>query len=68
VVRNARPVLVCLRLATAASSPMQAAAPANMTVMDPAGYRFGDCCKLGPPIVEVFLVVAIGLVPLVRPL
>jgi len=31
----------------------------------PAGYRFGDYWKLGLPMVGVFFVVAIGLVPLV---
>jgi len=39
-----------------------------MMVMGPAGYRFGDCWKLGLPMVGVFFVVAIGLVPLVWPL
>jgi di/tricarboxylate transporter len=34
----------------------------------PAGYRFGDYWKLGLPMVGVFFVVAIGLVPLVWPL
>ena len=39
-----------------------------MMVMGPAGYRFGDYWKLGLPMVGVFFVVAIGLVPLAWPL
>jgi len=34
-------------------------------VMSPAGYRFGDCWKLGLPLVALFGVVAVLLVPLV---
>jgi di/tricarboxylate transporter len=36
-----------------------------MMIMGPAGYRFGDYWRLGVPLVLLFGVVAIGLVPLV---
>ena len=36
-----------------------------MMVMGPAGYRFGDYWKLGLPLVLLFGVVSVGLVPLV---
>jgi di/tricarboxylate transporter len=39
------------------------ATPANMMVMGPAGYRFGDYWKLGLPMLLLFLVVAVFLVP-----
>jgi di/tricarboxylate transporter len=32
-------------------------------VMEPARYKFGDKWKLGPPLLVVYGVVAIGLVP-----
>ena len=63
-----RPVLMTVCVAAAASFLTPVATPANMMVMGPAGYRFGDYWKLGLPMVGVFFVVAIGLVPLVWPL
>ena len=36
-----------------------------MMVMGPAGYRFGDYWKLGLPMVALFVVVAVLLVPLI---
>ncbi len=65
---SARPVLMCVCVAAAASFLTPVATPANMMVMGPAGYRFGDYWRLGLPVVGVFFVVAIGLVPLVWPL
>jgi di/tricarboxylate transporter len=62
---SARPVLMCVCVASAASFLTPVATPANMMVMGPAGYRFGDYWKLGLPMVGVFFVVAVGLVPLV---
>ena len=63
-----RPVLMTVCVAAAASFLTPVATPANMMVMGPAGYRFGDYWKLGLPMVGVFFVVAIGLVPLAWPL
>jgi di/tricarboxylate transporter len=57
---------VCIAAAASFLTPV--ATPANMMVMGPAGYHFGDYWKLGLPMVGVFFVVAIGLVPLVWPL
>ncbi len=62
---SARPVLMAVCVASAASFLTPVATPANMMVMGPAGYRFGDYWKLGLPMVGVFFVVAVGLVPLV---
>jgi di/tricarboxylate transporter len=41
------------------------ATPANMMIMGPAGYRFGDYWKLGLVMVALFFVVSIGFVLLV---
>jgi len=41
------------------------ATPANLMVMSPAGYRFGDYWKLGLPLVALFGVVSVLLVPLI---
>jgi len=41
------------------------ATPANLMVMEPGGYRFGDYWKLGLPLLVLYGIVAVGLVPLV---
>lgn len=64
---SAKPVLMCVCIASAASFLTPVATPANMMVMGPAGYRFGDYWRLGLPMVGLFFVVAVGLVPLVWP-
>lgn len=62
---SARPVLMSLCVAAAVAFLTPVATPANMMVMAPAGYRFGDYWKLGLPLVALFGVVAVLLVPLV---
>ena len=39
------------------------ATPANLMVMSPGGYRFGDYWKLGLPLLILFRIVAALLVP-----
>lgn len=34
-------------------------------VQDPGGYRFGDYWKFGLPLMVLYFIVAIGIVPLV---
>lgn len=62
---SAQPVLMCVCVAAAASFLTPVATPANMMIMAPAGYRFGDYWKLGLPMIGLFFVVAVGMVPLV---
>ena len=62
---SAKPVLMAVTVAAAASFLTPVATPANLMVMSPGGYRFGDYWKLGLPLVVVFGVVAVLLVPLV---
>ena len=62
---SARPVLMSLCVGAAVAFLTPVATPVNMMVMGPAGYRFGDYWKLGLPIVLLFGVVSVGLVPLV---
>jgi di/tricarboxylate transporter len=44
------------------------ATPANMMVMGPGGYHFGDYARLGLPLLAWYFVVAVGVVPLIWPL
>lgn len=62
---SARPVLMSVCVASAGAFLTPVATPANMMVMGPGGYRFGDYWKLGLPLVAVFFVVSVGLVPLI---
>ena len=59
-----RPVLMSVTVAAAASFLTPVATPANLMVMGPGGYRFGDYWKLGVPCTLWFFVVAVFLVPL----
>ena len=54
---------MCVTVAAAASFLTPVATPANLMVMEPGGYRFGDYWKIGLPLLVVFLVVAVFLVP-----
>jgi di/tricarboxylate transporter len=63
-----QPVLMLIAVAGAASSLTPIATPANMMVMGPGGYRFGDYWKLGLPVMALWLVVALTVIPLVWPL
>jgi len=62
---SARPVLMSLCVAAAVAFLTPIATPANLMVMSPAGYRFGDYWKLGLPLVALFGVVSVLLVPLI---
>lgn len=62
---SGRPVLMVVTIAAAASFITPVATPVNMMVMGPGGYRFGDYWKMGLPLMAWYLVVAMGLVPLI---
>jgi di/tricarboxylate transporter len=58
-----KPVLVAVTVAAAAAFLTPVATPANLMVMEPGGYRFGDYWKLGLPLLVLFGAVAVLLVP-----
>ena len=60
---SAKPLLMGVCVAAAASFLTPVATPANLMVMSPGGYRFGDYWKLGLPLLALFGVVAVLLVP-----
>lgn len=60
-----RPVLMAVAVAAAASFLTPVATPTNLMVMEPGGYRFGDYWKFGLPMMLLYFVVSIGLVPLI---
>ena len=60
---SAQPVLMAVAVSAAASFLTPVATPANLMVMEPGGYRFGDYWKLGLPLLALFGAVAVLLVP-----
>ncbi|MGC4107234.1 MAG: SLC13 family permease [Thermomicrobiales bacterium] len=62
------PILMCVNVAAAAALLTPVATPANMMVMTPAGYRFGDYWKLGGVLMVLYFIVAVFLVPAIWPL
>ena len=62
------PVLMTVAVAGAASFLTPIATPANMMVMGPGGYRFGDYWRLGVVTLLAWLAVALAVIPLVWPL
>jgi di/tricarboxylate transporter len=57
------PVLMAVAVSAAAAFLTPVATPANLMVMGPGGYRFGDYWRLGLPLLALFGVVAVLLVP-----
>jgi len=55
--------LMAVAVSAAASFLTPVATPANLMVMGPGGYRFGDYWKLGLPLLALFGVVAVLVVP-----
>ena len=62
---SAKPVLMAVCVAAAAAFITPVATPANLMVMEPGGYRFGDYWKLGLPMLALFGLVAVLLVPVI---
>jgi di/tricarboxylate transporter len=58
-----RPALMCVTVSAAAALLTPVATPANLMVMEPGGYRFTDYWKLGLPLLVLFGIVAVLLVP-----
>ena len=64
---SVQPFMMALTVAGAAAFLTPIATPANLMVMEPAGYRFGDYWKLGLPLAVLFVAVAVFYVPLIWP-
>ena len=62
---SVQPVLMAVCVAAAAAFITPVATPANLMVMEPGGYRFGDYWKLGLPLIVLYGLVAVILVPMI---
>ena len=56
---------MAVNVAATASLLTPVATPANMMIMEPAGYRFGDYWTLGLPVLVYYGVISVFWVPLV---
>jgi di/tricarboxylate transporter len=65
---SGRPVLMCVTVSAAAALMTPVATPANLMVMEPGGYRFTDYWKLGLPLLVLYGLVAVLVVPVFWPL
>src|SRR5690606_34180449 len=61
------PVLLAVAVFAAAALLTPVATPANLVVMEAAGYRFGDYWRLGLPLLGAYAAIGILLVPLIWP-
>jgi len=64
---SVRPVMMSLTIAAAGAFLTPIATAANLMVMEPAGYKFADYWKLGLPMLLLFMVAAVLLVPVFWP-
>ena len=64
---SVQPFMMALTVVAAAAFLTPIATPANLMVMEPGGYRFGDYWKLGLPLALIFLLFAVFYVPLIWP-
>lgn len=62
-----QPFMMALAIMGAAAFLTPIATPANVMVMRPAGYSFGDYWRIGIPVALLFLVTAVLYVPVVWP-
>jgi di/tricarboxylate transporter len=60
-----KPMLMAVTVAAAAAFLTPVATPANLMVKEPGGYRFGDYWRLGLPLLVLFGLVAVLLVPVI---
>ena len=61
---SARPVMMSLTIAAAGAFLTPIATAANLMVMEPAGYRFGDYWKFGLLMLALFAAASVALVPI----
>ncbi len=64
---SVRPVLMSLTIAAAGAFLTPVATPVNLMVMEPGAYEFGDYWKLGLPMLLLFMVASVFLVPVFWP-
>jgi di/tricarboxylate transporter len=62
---SVQPILMAVNVAAHASFLTPVATTPNLMVLEPGGYRFGDYWKFGLPLLLLYFLVAVTIVPLV---
>jgi di/tricarboxylate transporter len=62
---SARPLLMAVTVAAAGAFLTPVATPVNLMIKEPGGYHFGDYWKLGLPLLILYFILTVGIVPLV---
>jgi di/tricarboxylate transporter len=62
---SARPLLMTVTVAAAAAFLTPVATPVNLMIKEPGSYHFGDYWKLGLPLLCLYFVLTVSIVPLV---
>lgn len=62
------PVLMMVAVGASSAFLTPIASPVNMLILTPGGYRFRDFMKVGLPLLILFLLVSLILVPLIWPM
>jgi di/tricarboxylate transporter len=62
---SARPLLMAVTVAAAAAFLTPVATPVNLMVREPGGYHFGDYWKLGLPLLLLYFIATVAIVPFV---
>ena len=65
---DVKPFLMAVAYAASASFMTPISHPANILVMGPGGYRFGDYIKIGGLLTLVIMAIIIGVLPIFWPL
>jgi di/tricarboxylate transporter len=65
---SAQPAMMMVAVGASTAFLTPIASPVNTLVLTPGGYRFADFMKVGLPLLVLFLVVSVLLVPLIWPL
>lgn len=65
---DAHPMMMMVAVGASAAFLTPIASPVNTLVLTPGGYRFGDFMKVGMPLLILFLLVSLALVPLIWPM
>ncbi len=61
---SVRPILMLVAVAGSAALLTPIQTPGNMMIMSPGGYRFSDYCRLGLPLLAIWLVISLAVIPL----
>ena len=61
------PLMMGLAVAASTAFLTPIGTTTNLMVLSPGNYRFGDYAKVGGPLVAIFLLICLALIPIIWP-